>query len=556
MRPRVSVLLVSLALVAPFVIAASPPGFVPPAGTGSDAPDPPGSWQLPSEDGSIFPQRGLGLRSRVDRSTPHRADPHSDRAEVVCPVRPVEHDCPVWEGRTSSSGPTPIAGTPYANRNPVVSPDGATVFAAGFERNYFWLHPGGLVHGGSENIAIVAAYDAVSGEALWKARHESPTAIPHSDFRGIATSPDGSRVYAAGYMETDTADRQREILLVAFHAETGEVAWQARYAGAPYRDQWGWDVVPSPDGTSVYVTGNGLRTDNRRDTVTVAFDAETGQRRWASQHHAASEPGCSPANSGQSIDVSPDSARVFVGALAGRCGSAWDYGTLAYDAETGEELWAAYYGGDRSEVLEVLAVSPDGGTVAATGRTSSFGGSQIATVAYDAATGTEMWSARYASTDEESESTEAGRDVTFDTSGERLYVVGRQSTMAYDVVTGALEWKAPVQAGPAGSGVSLHRAALNFGGSQLLVAGWDAWTGTPGGSDVVVMAHEAATGELRWRGAYPAANGSGSGPVGLATDPDGSGVYIAAPSLARSDVGDPRAVQELLVAAFTATDEG
>src|SRR5262249_31769012 len=79
-----------------------------------------------------------------------------------------------------------------------------------------------------------------------------------------------------------------------------------------------------------------------------------------------------------------------------------DYATVAYDGATGKRLWARRYDDAFSRVDQAFAVgvSPDGSTTYVTGRSSgadstAFSGLDYATVAYDAATGSQIWQARY-----------------------------------------------------------------------------------------------------------------------------------------------------------------
>src|SRR5215470_16894471 len=62
------------------------------------------------------------------------------------------------------------------------------------------------------------------------------------------------------------------------------------------------------------------------------------------------------------------------------------YATVAYDAATGAQLWASYYTAARS-FAGSLAVGPHGHTVYVTGRSTFY----ATTVAYNAATGAELW---------------------------------------------------------------------------------------------------------------------------------------------------------------------
>lgn len=92
------------------------------------------------------------------------------------------------------------------------------------------------------------------------------------------------------------------------------------------------------------------------------------------------------------VGVSPDGARVYVTGSRQKAGKSFDYITLAYDAATGAELWSARYNGPlhNADLAEEIKVSPDGSRVFVTGRSRGAPrrrGFDYATVAYDAATG-------------------------------------------------------------------------------------------------------------------------------------------------------------------------
>src|SRR5439155_23565243 len=147
-------------------------------------------------------------------------------------------------------------------------------------------------------------------------------------------------------------------------------------------------VGVSPDGATVVVTGVGL------DSATLAYDAATGTQLWLAVYNESGYGGTPYA-----LGISPDGAMVFVtGDDYGSQSTAEGYGTVAYDAATGAELWVAIYNGpaDGIDFANSLGVSPDGATVFVTGSSQGSGTqNDYATVAYDAATGTQLWVTRY-----------------------------------------------------------------------------------------------------------------------------------------------------------------
>jgi hypothetical protein len=98
---------------------------------------------------------------------------------------------------------------------------------------------------------------------------------------------------------------------------------------------------------------------------------------------------------GPSVAVSPDASRVFVAGAVTDCDPHCDTSIIvihAYNAETSQELWAQYYVhfGDHAAAI---AVSPDGSKVFVTG-SDAYAGSEFVTLAYNAATGAQVWTQR------------------------------------------------------------------------------------------------------------------------------------------------------------------
>ena len=131
-------------------------------------------------------------------------------------------------------------------------------------------------------------------------------------------------------------------LVLAFGPSAGAVnggirLWVSHYNGPGH----GWDVansvVPSPDGSKVFVTGYSPGTGPGTDYATVAYDASTGAELWVARYNG---PG-NRIDSAESAVPSPDGSKVFVTGYSEETGGVGDYATVAYDASTGAELWVA-----------------------------------------------------------------------------------------------------------------------------------------------------------------------------------------------------------------------
>lgn len=176
----------------------------------------------------------------------------------------------------------------------------------------------------------------------------------------------------------------------------GSQLWARRYNGPGNGSDQASKVAVSPDGTKVFVTGTSQGKASGLDYATVAYSAVTGARLWAARYNG-------PANgtdSASRVTVSPDGTKVFVTGISAVTASTSEYATVAYNAATGARLWVAdfSYGpfsGFNTTVS--LAVSPDGTKVYLSGTftTPDEIDEGFATVAYNEATGAQLWVARY-----------------------------------------------------------------------------------------------------------------------------------------------------------------
>lgn len=203
------------------------------------------------------------------------------------------------------------------------SPDGESLFVVG-EHDAATTPRAGVVCCSQSSAFGVIAYDADTGERLWRSthrgRHGGITA-PHA----VATDPRGERLFVAGRANGP------ELLLaqaqtVAFDAATGGVAWDASYAltGA-YFTTWA-DVVVSDDGTRVGVTGHGLGP-NTVQMGTAVYDAATGSSTWSATYFG--DPVSEPAYNATSLDMTPDGRGIVVAGAVGRPNDAEDRGDYA-----------------------------------------------------------------------------------------------------------------------------------------------------------------------------------------------------------------------------------
>src|SRR5262249_391020 len=125
-----------------------------------------------------------------------------------------------------------------------VSPGGGTVFITGFS---------GFFRG-----ITTIGYRAATGAQWWEA-HYKPAGnhFPHA----MAVRPDGRTVFVPG--SSQPQDAAQLAITLAYNAATGAKLWQKTFKGLSNGMQAGHSVAVSPDGSTVYVTGDGAGTPGR-----------------------------------------------------------------------------------------------------------------------------------------------------------------------------------------------------------------------------------------------------------------------------------------------------
>lgn len=367
-----------------------------------------------------------------------------------------------------------------------------------------------------------------AGCAVWVARYQGPGRYVDGA-TSLALSPDGARLYVTGYGFTGSAGigSDFDYATVAYDAATGSEVWVARYDGPGNGEDAAWSIGVSPDGSRVYVTGYSYGPETGYDYATVAYDAATGSAVWVARYDGLGND----ADAAVSLAVSPDGARVYVTGASFGSDTEYDYATVAYDAATGGQAWVARYGAAGSDVATALSVTGDGSRVYVTGASPGLS-NDYATVAYDAANGTQRWVARYRGAIEDIPSS-----IALSPTGARVYVTGKSlsvetdydyATVAYDAATGIRAWVARFD----GTGAADEATSLGVSpeGGRVYVTGY---SGTLVSSQYATVAYDAGTGAQVWVARY---DGPGVDvATALAVSGDGSRVYVTGRSPGLSD---------------------
>jgi DNA-binding beta-propeller fold protein YncE len=304
----------------------------------------------------------------------------------------------------------PDCSGPYKAQAVATSPDSGRVFVTGYA--------GWMINDTCEDAYTTVAYDAATGKELWRSVYSGPGG--YDEATAVAVSPDGTRVVVTGISYVGGSDY--DPVTVGYSASTGDEVWVDRYASPGY--DVGEALAPAPRGTSVYAAAWVAGGD-----LVVAYDPDTGQRRWVGVHD-----GDTPF----ALAVSPQDDRIFVTGLAA---------TTAFDAGTGDQLWSAVGGAGVDS-----AVSGDGSRLFVAGAAPHGIGRSLDyhTVALDSSDGNIAWTSWY---DDPAHLSDSALGVAVSPIGRRLYVTGSTevmvqgrdmindlTTVAYDVGTGQRIW--------------------------------------------------------------------------------------------------------------------
>ena len=208
---------------------------------------------------------------------------------------------------------------------------------------------------------MTIAYDAATGAQLWTRLYDG--AGDWDVATGVALGPRGASVFVTGesYEGSDG-----DYVTIGYDAKDGSRLWTSRYAGPRFG---GYDtpaaITPSPDRTELFVTGRSAAVDGIGwpDYATVALDTVTGTQLWASRYGGPAGQLDAP------LAIVASDTDVFVTGTSasarqypcddGPSGLCYDRDvlTLAYDGQTGTELWVKRHNGSTDRDDWGIAIS-------------------------------------------------------------------------------------------------------------------------------------------------------------------------------------------------------
>jgi DNA-binding beta-propeller fold protein YncE len=357
-----------------------------------------------------------------------------------------------------------------------------------------------------ESLADAVKPFAAPPTQVWARRYAG---VGSDSAAAVAYSPDGTRVYVTGSTSDDqSTQRNNDMLTIAYDALTGATLWSRRYGGTPTSQDDGWALRASPDGTTVFVVGSSESSSGGGDYITIAYDAATGEPRWRSRFDSVFHTLDYP----KGLAVSPDGSSVFVTGNSLDGVGRVQIATVSYDALTGSRRWIERYGapGSTNTQSTAIAVSPDSTKVFVTGHDQPTLGNayDAATLAYDAASGNRIWAKQY---DDPLHGDDEGTSIAVAPSGSVVYVGGGTTganagiqdnpdfgTFAYDASTGALLWLATYVGVNEDKPDSVLSIAVSPDGTRIFVAGQ---SDSSSGSDYATVAYD-TNGQQLWASRY------------------------------------------------------
>jgi DNA-binding beta-propeller fold protein YncE len=375
----------------------------------------------------------------------------------------------------------------------------------------------------------------------WEAGFDGPESGSDT-VASMVLSPNGKSLFVTGTLTTGVGQQglwpTTAFGTIAYETRTGKQLWLAPYESPLGQPNRAVDLDVSRNGKLLVVTGY-VRIGLGSGIATVGLDPRTGRQLWEAAYSV------DPAQRVTDVVVSPDSSRVFITGSrnaitpGGFINGYPDYLTVSFHAENGDVLWHDVYHGesDLFDGASTLAVSPDGRVVYVTG--SSGTGAQphirsdIATLAYDAATGERRWVSRYPSLPSHSAQ---GEEILLSPNGRMVYVAaGYQETtepwtehvllIAHDAATGTERWVATQTVG----GAAPVHSVLSPDGRQLFVVASD-YRDETDLSDFRVMAYDAIHGTQLWDTTYGAGVGQSEYAWDLTLSQNGREVIVTGQS--------------------------
>jgi outer membrane protein assembly factor BamB len=303
--------------------------------------------------------------------------------------------------------------------------------------------------------------------------------------------------------------------VAAYDAATGKLLWLGGPSHGNTKETYAWALAP--DGSRIFATGH---FPSRRGSSfgTVAYDAMTGDRVWTARVF-----GGEGFNTGQAVTVHPDGGLVFV---VGAAGHSELFATAALRASTGELVWSSSRRNRRGASASRVIVDPTGDALYVAGEVGTPG--DVMTIAYAPDDGEELWRRRLVIRGGDSSSgrislLQQGASLLLATSAYDPGTSGsRFVTFASHATTGEPRWKRSFDAAPTDNFID---ATVAHDDGPLVLTGLSATASGPIDDDIETVAYDPPSGDLAWASTFEIAGPFG-GPEDIGMSPDSDIIYV------------------------------
>ncbi|WP_162056308.1 SBBP repeat-containing protein [Pontibacter pamirensis] len=373
---------------------------------------------------------------------------------------------------------------------------------------------------------VTVRLEASSGDQVWASNFGGANGSFESAI-GIAVDNEGGVYVAGNSINSDFTNA--DYAIVRYDVATGIEAWAAFYNSAKNSFDQATALAVDAQG-GVFVTGNTNNSEyNNQDYATIRYNAVTGEETWIQTYDGPRElPNESP-------DLARDIAVDNQGGVVVTGESYADFGTVRYNATTGEKMWAQQYNvrENLNDYAVAVAVDAEGNSYVTGTRQAGF--PRMVTVKYSP-TGEELWVAQH--------DLDRTSGIAVDNKG-GVYVTGvyfslddfayDYATIRYDGVTGEQTWVSYYD-GPAFFNNDEPSAITVDNAGGVFVTGFsynEDFT-----ADYATVRYDAATGEQTWASRYNGPDGATrDSAAAIAVDNEG-GVYVTGASTGESTSTD------------------
>jgi outer membrane protein assembly factor BamB len=328
--------------------------------------------------------------------------------------------------------------------------------------------------------AVVMALDSATGTVLWEQTF-IPQGMAAAEVRALRVGDDGN-LYVSGNSTLPTEESSNYRMWVAsLDAATGLFDWITPPTNGEAASNTVFEEMALAS-DRVFLVGVSFREDDgATESSLLAFDRSSGEAQWSASYRGGTRLADYP----HGVVATPDGGRAFVFVTSNAGDGIFQLATVAFDGDTGEELWASRYGGpDVNAQGSDIAMSPDGSSVAVTGylsedlQASNSLDYQQVTMLYDAATGAMRWDAREGLP---TNRFDEGRNVAFSANGETLFALGVSAlgsvvvqsdlvTVAYAADSGGRRWTARYNSSETGANTHFPMG-LEVASGRVIVSG-------------------------------------------------------------------------------------